>query len=83
MRITTMTFQEGDLEYLVETAQEGYAEWYRVRAWCGQTVFTFPNEAKVQRFDIREKEESSDGQRSCRATAASLPVSTSGPASAH
>ena len=46
MRITTMTFQAGGLEYLVETAEKGFPDWYRIGAWGGQTVFTFPRKRR-------------------------------------
>ena len=43
-RITTLTFREGDLDYLVEDTEKGgeIGEWVRTRPWCGQTAFTFP-----------------------------------------
>ena len=42
LRITTLTFQAGGLEYLVEKEGDGFPDWHRVGAWGGQTVFTFP-----------------------------------------
>ena len=44
-RITTVTYQEGDLEYIVEDTEHGDAiiEWVKCKPWCGQTVFTFPD----------------------------------------
>ena len=46
-RITTLTFQEGDLDYIVEDGERSSGElalfeWVQPRQWCGQTVFTFP-----------------------------------------
>eukprot|EP00973_Karenia_brevis_P046969 6516738-Karenia_brevis.AAC.1 len=40
-RTTTMTHQEGNIEYLMENAEEMAYAWKRSRPWCGQTVFTF------------------------------------------
>ena len=45
MRITTMTFVEGDLDYIVEGNEKSIGEWVHHRPWCGQTVFTFPSHA--------------------------------------
>jgi len=55
LRIITLTFQAGGLEYLVESADDGFPDWHRVGAWGGQTVFTFPCEEKVQHFDIADQ----------------------------
>ena len=43
VRITTLVYQEGDLDYIVEDKEKGgeLTEWTRSRPWCGQTVFTF------------------------------------------
>ena len=43
-RITTMTFQDGDVEYVAEDAErKGILAWTAATAWCGQTVLTFVN----------------------------------------
>ena len=40
-RVTTMTFETGDVHYVVDDADEGvYEDWTRSRPWSGQTVFT-------------------------------------------
>ena len=41
-RITTLTYREGDLDYVVDRADEGVLpDWVQSRPWCGQSVFTF------------------------------------------
>ena len=43
-RVTTLVYQEGDVDYIVEDSEQGdeIGEWIQPRPWCGQTVFTFP-----------------------------------------
>ncbi len=42
VRVTTLTYEDGDLNYIVEdTAKQGLSKWTRTRPWCGQTAFTF------------------------------------------
>ena len=42
-RLTTLTYEEGDMEYVVEDKDngEGIEEWIKTRPWCGQTAFSF------------------------------------------
>ena len=40
MRISTLSFQEGDIDYRTEEA-ENLRAWVESRPWCGQTVFIF------------------------------------------
>ena len=47
VRVTTLTYEDGDLDYIVEdTAKQGLSKWTRTRPWCGQTAFTFAAVAK-------------------------------------
>ena len=44
-RITTLTYEEGDIDYIQEGDQlKGVNKWLKQRPWCGQTVLTFPRE---------------------------------------
>ena len=38
-RITTLTYEGGEVDYVAEAGPS--AEWTKIRPWCGQTVFTF------------------------------------------
>jgi hypothetical protein len=47
VRVTTLTYEDGDLDYIVEdTAKQELSKWTRMRPWCGQTAFTFAAVAK-------------------------------------
>ena len=54
VRITTLVYEEGDLDYVVEDKEKGRepTEWIRHRPWCGQTAFTF---AAVPPFPASEE----------------------------
>eukprot|EP00973_Karenia_brevis_P025751 3553295-Karenia_brevis.AAC.1 len=38
-RTTTVVYEDGDLEYLVDEQDDVKLQWSRSRPWCGQTVF--------------------------------------------
>ena len=47
-RVTTLTYEAGDVDYLPEGATSGrLPEWTKGRPWSGQTVFTFDTDAGV------------------------------------
>ena len=41
LRMTTLAFQEGDVDYIVDEGSAAGELWCKERAWGGQTVFTF------------------------------------------
>ncbi len=72
VRVTTLTYEDGDLDYIVEdTAKQELSKWTRMRPWCGQTAFTFPAVAK-------EPAEGDEAQSSPCFAARVLPVSEEG-----
>ena len=72
VRVTTLTYEDGDLDYIVEdTAKQELSKWTRMRPWCGQTAFTFAAVAK-------EPAEGDEAQSSPCFAARVLPVSEEG-----
>ena len=51
-RITTVAYQEGDLDYVIDQGEEITAEWTKGRPWTGQTVFTFAKQK--ERIEIAD-----------------------------
>lgn len=59
-RITTLTYENGEIDYVPEYTMPpkmgggGLPDWFKQRPWCGQTAFVFEKETEEQK---REKTE--------------------------